>query len=118
MRISQLAQETGVSPHRLRRWESAGLLHAERSPAGYRDYPTASVREATFVSMGRDMGFSLSELASVLPRYRAGTLTADEVIRQVLARIDAVDELISEQQALKDRLVSHVAWLEDRRGSR
>lgn len=67
--------------------------------------------------MGRDMGFSLSELASVLPRYRAGTLSADELIQRILARIDAVNEVITEQQALRSRLISHVAWFEDRRSS-
>ncbi len=114
MRISELSRRTGVSTHRLRRYESDGLLRAERSDAGYRDFSEHAVREVTFISMGRDLGFSLKALAETLPRYRAGSLTIDQMIFELQRRIAEVDAQIAAQRALRQRLVSHIGWFRKR----
>jgi MerR family transcriptional regulator, copper efflux regulator len=114
MRISELAKRTGVSAHRLRRYESEGLLNAERSDSGYREFSEKSIREVTFISMGRDLGFSLKYLSDMLPRYRAGSLTIDEMIFELQRRIAEVDEQIAVQRALRRRLVSHIGWFRQR----
>lgn len=114
MRVSELAQRTGVSVHRLRRYEALGLIRAERSAGGYRRFSESTVREVTFISMGRELGFSLKALADSLPRYRAGTLQIDEMILALRRRIDEVDAAIAEQRALRKRLVSHIAWFRER----
>jgi len=114
MRIAELARRTGVSAHRLRRYESEGLLQAERTEGGYREFSERSIREVIFISMGRDLGFSLKAIADMLPRYRAGTLTIDEMIITMRQRIDEVDAAIAEQQALRRKLVSHIGWFKQR----
>lgn len=114
MRISELAQRTGVSAHRLRRYETLGLIRAGRTRGGYREFSEHTAREVIFISMGRDLGFSLKALAETLPRYRAGTLTIDEMILTMRRRIEEVDALIAEQQALRERLVSHIGWFQQR----
>lgn len=114
MRISELAKRTGVSAHRLRRYESLGLIRAERTSGGYREFSERSLREVIFISMGRELGFSLASLADALPRYRAGTLTIDEMILTMRRRIEEVDAVIAEQRALRRRLVSHIGWFEKR----
>ena len=115
MRISELAKRTGVSTHRLRRYESLGLIRAERTTGGYREFGERTAREVVFISMGRDLGFSLKTLAESLPRYRAGTLTIDEMIFTMQRRIAEVDAAIAEQRALRRKLVSHIAWFEKKR---
>ena len=115
MRISELAKLTGVSAHRLRRYETLGLIRAERTSGGYREFGERTAREVVFISMGRDLGFSLKTLAESLPRYRAGTLTVDEMIFTMQRRIAEVDAAIAEQRALRRKLVSHIAWFEKRR---
>ncbi|MBK6868880.1 MAG: MerR family transcriptional regulator [Burkholderiales bacterium] len=115
MRISELAQTTGLSLHRLRRYADAGLLLAERGPGNYRQFNAQAVRDARFIAMGRDIGFSLAELAELLPRYRARTLTIDEMVGHLQERMAEVDAVIAEQQALRGRLQDHVAWFEERR---
>ena len=115
MQISQLAAATGVSVHRLRRYADAGLLQSARGPGGYRMFDAQAVRDARFIAMGRDIGFTLAELAELLPRYRARTLTIDEMVQRLQARITAVDAAIAEQQALRKRLVEHVGWFKARR---
>ncbi|MDO5625577.1 MAG: MerR family transcriptional regulator [Pseudomonadota bacterium] len=115
MRISELAAATGLSLHRIRRYVDCGLLIAPRTSGGYRSFDVQAVRDARFIVMGRDIGFSLAELADLLPRYRARTLTIDEMVERLQARIAAVDALLAEQQALRGRLQEHVAWFEERR---
>ncbi|MBX3626159.1 MAG: MerR family DNA-binding transcriptional regulator [Rhizobacter sp.] len=114
MKISELARRTGVSVHRLRRYEDAGLIHAERQPSGYREFGERTVREVVFLSMGRDLGFSLQDLGDAVPRYRAGTLTFEHMIEAMQARIAEVDALVAEQRALRKKLVSHIGWLQQR----
>lgn len=114
MKISELAERTGVSVHRLRRYEGAGLLRAQRSRSGYREFADRTVREVIFISMGRDLGFSLKDLADALPSYRAGTLTFEQMVDAMQQRIAEVDVLITEQRALRKRLVSHIGWLRRR----
>jgi DNA-binding transcriptional MerR regulator len=114
MQISELAALTGLSVHRLRRYADQGLIESTRGPGGYRRFDAQAVRDARFIAMGRDIGFSLAELAELLPRYRTRRLTADEMIERLRARIAAVNAVIAEQQALRVRLVEHVAWFEAR----
>lgn len=114
MRISELAKRTGVSAHRLRRYEAQGLIRAERSTGGYREFGDRTLREVVFIAMGRDLGLSLATLADALPRYRAGTLSIDEMVFTLRQRIDEVDAVIAEHQALRQRLVDHIAWFKER----
>jgi MerR family copper efflux transcriptional regulator len=115
MRVSELAQRTGVSAHRLRHYEASGLIQALRSSSGYRDFADRTVREVVFIAMSRDLGFSLKDIAETLPRYRAGTLTIDQMVESMRSRIAEVDQQIAGQRALRRKLVSHIAWLERRR---
>jgi len=116
MRVSELAERTGVSAHRLRRYEAQGLIRAQRGgSSGYREFAERTVREVVFIAMGRDLGFSLKELGETLPRYRAGTLTIAQMIDGMRERIEGVDREIAERRALRKKLVAHIAWLEKRR---
>ena len=55
------------------------------------------------------------QIAETLPRYRAGTLSFDELVEIMRHRIGEVDEQIAAQRAVRKKLVSHVAWLEKRK---
>jgi MerR family transcriptional regulator, copper efflux regulator len=115
MRISELALRTGVSAYRLRHYEELGLIHAERSGSGYRRFADRTVREVTFIAMSRDLGFSLKDIGEALPRYRAGTLTVEEMVEIMRGRIAEVDAQIAIQRALRKKLVAHIAWLKKRK---
>ena len=49
MRVSELSRRTGVSIHRLRRWESAGLVPARRTESGVREFGEDAVRALAYV---------------------------------------------------------------------
>lgn len=115
MKVSELAERTQVSAHRLRRYEAMGLISAERNASGYREFTDRTVREVIFIAMSRDLGFSLKDVGETLPSYRAGTLTFDQMVALMQARIAEVDAHIAAQRAVRTKLVSHIAWLKKRK---
>ncbi|WP_408994830.1 MerR family transcriptional regulator [Streptomyces sp. 1268] len=72
MRISQLAGRTGVPATTLRFYESAGLLPAERSPAGYRLYGEDAVERLTFIGAAKQLGLPLEEIGELLGVWESG----------------------------------------------
>ena len=110
MQISELSRRSGLSVHRLRRYEAQGLIQAERSDGGYRQFGERALREATFMKMGREIGLSLKVLTEALPRYRAGTLSIAQMVEALEDRIAEIDALVAEQQALRANLVEHIGW--------
>jgi MerR family copper efflux transcriptional regulator len=114
MQISELSRRSGLSVHRLRRYEAQGLIQAERSGGGYRQFGERALREATFMKMGREIGLSLKVLTEALPRYRAGTLSIAQMVEALEDRIAEIDALVAEQQALRLKLVEHIGWFRQR----
>jgi MerR family copper efflux transcriptional regulator len=114
MQISELSRRSGLSVHRLRRYEAQGLIRADRIDGGYRQFGEGALREATFMKMGREIGLSLKVLNEALPRYRAGTLSIAQMVEALEDRIAEIDALVAEQQALRARLVDHIGWFRQR----
>ena len=113
MRISELAQRTGVSANALRHYERVGLLKPGRTAGGYRDYPESARREVVFIAMSRRIGFTLKDIAGHLPAYRSGRLTFDDMVQAMQARIAQIDgqlALLKEQRA---QVVDHIRWLRE-----
>jgi DNA-binding transcriptional MerR regulator len=110
MRISELSAKTQVSVHRLRRYEADGLIESQRLPNGYRVYDEKTVKHVIFIAMSREMGFSLPLIAEYLPRFKTGKLTAQDMIDAILARVAEIDQIMSEQQALRQKLMDHIGW--------
>ncbi|MEU6488325.1 MerR family transcriptional regulator [Streptomyces sp. NPDC046887] len=71
MRISQLAERTGVPASTLRFYETAGLLPAERSRSGHRLYGEDSVERLTVIGAAKGLGLRLTEIGAVLAAWDA-----------------------------------------------
>lgn len=66
MRIGEIAKRTGASQKAIRLYESLGLLgHVQRNGA-YRVYSDGNYRQVQMIRSAQTLGFSLSELKSVL----------------------------------------------------
>jgi DNA-binding transcriptional MerR regulator len=65
-RISQLADRCGVPATTLRFYESAGLLPADRTPAGYRVYDQTAVERLAMIASAKHLGLSLDEIRDLL----------------------------------------------------
>lgn len=114
MQISELATRADVSVHAIRHWERLGLIFARRRPSGYREFDESVVRELRFITMSRQCGFTLPQIAEVLPAYRSKALTAARMIAMLEERIAEIDAEISKRRALRKHLVSHIDWFRER----
>src|SRR5258705_6859013 len=114
MKISELAVRSGATLHALRHYEGLGLIAATRSRGNYREFDESVVREVVFITMGRQIGFSLKEIAHWLPSYRSGRLQAQQMIDALHERIAEIDAQITTQRAQRRRLVDHIAWFRAR----
>lgn len=69
--IGPLAQELGVRPATLRKWEDAGLVRPRRDPlTGYRVYDPPDVRDAHLVHQLRRGGYLLGQIAPLITQVR------------------------------------------------
>ncbi|AXI89794.1 TioE family transcriptional regulator [Streptomyces griseoincarnatus] len=69
--IGPLAEELGVRPATLRKWENAGLVRPRRDPVtGYRVYDPVDVRDAHLVHQLRRGGYLLEQIAPLITQVR------------------------------------------------
>ncbi|MGO4753911.1 TioE family transcriptional regulator, partial [Streptomyces sp. 2MCAF27] len=70
--IGPLAEELGLRPATLRKWERAGLVRPPRDPlTGYRVYDQAAVRDARLTHQLRRGGYLLEQIAPLIAQVRA-----------------------------------------------
>ena len=70
MRIGELAQRTGVSERSLRYYEEQGLLVAERTPGGQRDFRDAAVDRVILIQELYAAGLHSKKISQLLPCMR------------------------------------------------
>ncbi|MEV7885828.1 TioE family transcriptional regulator [Streptomyces sp. NPDC002817] len=70
--IGVLADQLGIRPATLRKWERAGLLRPRRDPrTGYRVYDETDVRDARLAHQLRRGGYLLEQIAPLIAQVRA-----------------------------------------------
>ncbi|WHT23604.1 MerR family transcriptional regulator [Crossiella sp. CA-258035] len=121
MRISQLAERSGVPASTLRFYESAGLLPAERTPAGYRHYGQDAVERLEFIGAAKHLGLSLEEIAELLAVWESGFCAEvkAQLRPRIGARIAGAEQRAAELAAftaLLRRALAHLDALPDRGG--
>lgn len=70
MRIGELARRTNVSERSLRYYEAQGLLAADRTPGGHRDYPERAVDRVVLIQELFAAGLHSTKIAQLLPCMR------------------------------------------------
>ncbi|WKG06028.1 MerR family transcriptional regulator [Mycolicibacterium sp. HK-90] len=70
MRIGELARRTGVSQRSLRYYEQQGLLAANRTPGGQREYPEQAVDRVIRIQELYAAGLHSRTISSLLPCLR------------------------------------------------
>jgi MerR family mercuric resistance operon transcriptional regulator len=95
--IGRLAEAAGVHVETVRYYERRGLIERPpRPPDGYRRYTEDDLWRLQFIGRGKELGFTLAEIAEVLAG--AGG-SPDAVVAAAEAKIAAVD---AEQRRLAD----------------
>ncbi|MDC7823627.1 MerR family DNA-binding protein [Pseudomonas sp. BLCC-B13] len=103
--IGVLARDSGVNLETIRFYERSGLLPApQRSPSGYRHYQKQDVRRLRFIRRGRELGFSLEEIRSLLDlaaHPESPCASADQMVRE---HLDAIETRIRDLQNMRAEL--------------
>jgi MerR family mercuric resistance operon transcriptional regulator len=104
MKISDAAAASGCHLETIRYYERVGLMPPSmRTGSGYRTYAPADVERLRFIARGRELGFSLEEIRSLLRLNDDPKLSCcdvDVVARAHLAdihqRIEALNRMVCE----------------------
>lgn len=109
MNIGDAAKASGVSAKMIRHYESLGLLpKVPRTAAGYRLYDEATVHTLRFIRRARDLGFSMTEIATLLGLWRNRRRASADVKRIALAHVSDLQRRIDEMLAMQ-RTLAHLA---------
>ena len=101
MNIGQAAAATGVSAKRIRYYEQIGLLQAtKRSASGYRVYQETELHTLRFISSARRLGFSISQITTLLDLWRDKKRSNAAVREVARAHINELKNKINEMQAM------------------
>ena len=101
--IGKLAESAGVNVETVRYYERRGLLEQPPRPGqGYRQYSDDDVWRLQFIRRGKDLGFTLAEIADLLGPD--GERSSEAVRRAARAKIDLVDQRIRELAETRARL--------------
>lgn len=119
MRISQLAERSGVPATTLRFYEGAGLLPADRSPAGYRLYGEDAVERLAFIGAAKHLGLPLEEIGELLGVWEAGACrdVKADLRPRIAARLAEAESRAAELAAFTASLhtaLEHLDALPDR----
>jgi MerR family mercuric resistance operon transcriptional regulator len=104
--ISKVAAEVGVNVETIRFYERKGLIKQPPKPTqGFRQYPIETVQRIRFIKGSQALGFTLSEIASLLalndtPCHQVQTLAEK--------KLNSVRKKIADLQSLEQALLAHL----------
>lgn len=105
LRIGDVAAKAGVNVETLRYYERRGILRApKRSSAGYREYPTDTVRLIRFIKRAQELGFTLDEIEDLIALRQTPSKRRDRVRELAAAKLHSIDEKIGRLRAMRDAL--------------
>ena len=88
--IGRVADRAGISVETVRYYERQGLIQQpDTPPSGFREYPEDTVQRILFIRRGKELGFTLQEIADLL------ALRVDEVAACGAVEAQAREKLLS-----------------------
>ncbi|QDQ97174.1 MerR family transcriptional regulator [Tomitella fengzijianii] len=108
MKISEVAERSGVPASTLRYYERLGILAAHRSPNGYRDFDNDHLERLDFIASAKRLGLELPEIRRLLDLADDGTCTGVKAALQPLLaeQVAAVEQQLSILVRLQEQLHS------------
>ncbi|GAB2757935.1 MerR family transcriptional regulator [Salinifilum aidingensis] len=107
MRIGELARRTGVSERSLRYYEQQGMLAAQRTSGGHREYSESAVDRVARIQELYAAGLCSSKIAQLLPCMRdtdggPSEAATPQLVAELSAERDRIDRMISDLQRSRD----------------
>jgi MerR family transcriptional regulator, mercuric resistance operon regulatory protein len=110
MKIGAAAAASGCHIETIRYYERIGLLpHPARSVSGYREYLPEEVDRLRFITRGRELGFSLDEIRSLLGLSDDPTLSCRDVDQLARHHLADVRQRLSELRRIAQELERTIA---------
>lgn len=95
MQIGEAAASSGCHIETIRYYERVGLLpRARRTGSGYRTYTSAEVDRMRFITRGRELGFGLDEIRSLLSLSQDASLSCADVDRLANAHLAEIRQRV------------------------
>lgn len=105
MKIGEVAERSGCHPETVRYYERIGLLPAPpRTAGGYRDYRPTDADRLRFISRGRELGFSLEEIRSLLGLAEDDGLSCQDVDRLARGHLLDIRNRLNDLQRMASEL--------------
>jgi MerR family transcriptional regulator, mercuric resistance operon regulatory protein len=110
MKIGAAAAASGCHIETIRYYERIGLLpHPARSVSGYREYLPEEVDRLRFITRGRELGFSLEEIRSLLALSDDPTLSCRDVDQLARHHLADVRQRLRELRRIAQELERTIA---------
>lgn len=98
----ELSKRSGCNIETIRYYEKIGLLaEPSRSHGGHRLYAPADQARLGFILRGRELGFSIDELRSLLSLVDSNAYTCGEVLDLTQSHLDSIREKIADLRRLE-----------------
>ncbi|MED5016455.1 MerR family transcriptional regulator [Paenibacillus chibensis] len=110
MKIQELADMMGLTPHTIRFYEKEGLLdsrHIQREKNNYRNYSDEAIGRLKLIKKFQGIGCSLAELKTILQDHDTNTRTNQEVIEWILQKINEIERKKDEY----DHMLVTLNWM-------
>ncbi len=105
--IGTAARLSKVSAKMVRHYESLGLLQpVARTDSGYRQYTQADVRTLQFIKRGRDLGFSMAEIAELVGLWHNRGRASASVKQIAQKHVAELTQRIEAMQAMQRTLAN------------
>lgn len=104
MRIGELAQASAVSRDTLRFYEQRGLIAAQRSANGYRDYPSEMVQLVQYIKTAQRLGFTLAEIGNSVAAIWQSPDPDSAVTQLLQEKLELVENRMDELGVLRSEL--------------
>jgi Cu(I)-responsive transcriptional regulator len=103
--IGKASSLTGVSAKMIRYYEEIGILkEANRTEAGYRLYNQAQLQQLGFIRRARNLGFSMTEIQSLLKFWLDTDRESRDVKQLALSHLHEINEKIVELEQMREVL--------------
>ncbi len=113
MGIGVLSERTGCKVGTIRYYEQIGLLpDPPRSEGGHRIYSLEHLKRLTFIRRGRELGFTLDEIRTLLGLVDGGSYTCGEVKALTLEHLQEIHKKITDLKRLEESLTAIAAECE------
>jgi MerR family copper efflux transcriptional regulator len=110
MKIQELADLMGLTPHTIRFYEKDGLLdsrHIQREKNNYRNYSDEAIERLKLIKKFQGIGCSLAELKTILQDHDTNARTNQEVIEWILQKINEIERRKDEY----DHMLVTLNWM-------